>query len=116
MKIHLTYADIPELAGLDPGEQREVVQACWWKGLTHWQCWGALLAFLACTSAGVVAGVVAQYQLGLPAAAHYACNAAGMLIGWLVYFNVWLRQLRPHFGKYIAEGRRRDRPRLAPGR
>jgi len=104
MKIYWRYKDVPELAALSWREQRKVVRVCIWKfGFRHWQCWVVFLVCCLFIMFGVTAGVTLQYEFGFPLAVHLACNMIGLCIGSMIYHNVLVKQLRPHFRDYIAK-------------
>ena len=102
MEFYWRYKDVPELEGLPRGTRREVVQACFWSyGFRHWQNWAAILLFLILVALGTLAGGTAEHVYGLPHVVHSACIMVGAVGGALIYFNVLVRQLRPHFREYI---------------
>ncbi len=96
MKIYWRNKDIPELAGLSRMERFKMMQACYWKfGFRYWQCWVALLVF--------VALIVLEEAVGL--ALPYILITVG--IGSQIYQSIVVDRLRPHFRDYIAEEKRR---------
>ena len=110
MMIYRGWKDVPELAGLAPGERRKAVRDCFAKvGFGLREFWLGRLVVAGCWAFGVVAGVVLEFGLGFSRVVELACILASILIGELVYGRIYypavLEKLRPCFRDYLQSHR-----------